>query len=46
VTSLARVWQQQGEQDEAHKTLSNIYPWFTEEFDTPDLQEAKVFFKQ
>ncbi len=42
VTSLARLWQQQGKQTEAHNLLSEIYNWFTEGFDTKDLQEAKA----
>ncbi len=41
-TSLARLWQQQGKQHEAHKLLSEVYNWFTEGFDTKDLQEAKA----
>jgi predicted ATPase len=41
-TSLARLWQQQGKRTEAHKLLSEIYNWFTEGFDTKDLQEAKA----
>ncbi|MGH9426939.1 MAG: hypothetical protein ACRD2L_11640, partial [Terriglobia bacterium] len=41
-TSLARLWQQQGKKAEAHKLLSEIYNWFTEGFDTKDLQEAKA----
>ncbi len=41
-TSLARLWQQQGKQKEAHQMLSEIYGWFTEGFDTKDLQEAKA----
>jgi adenylate cyclase len=41
-TSLARLWQQQGNRTEAHKLLSEVYNWFTEGFDTTDLQEAKV----
>jgi predicted ATPase len=41
-TSLARLWQQQGKQQEAHEMLAEIYGWFTEGFDTKDLQEAKV----
>ncbi len=41
-TSLARLWQQQGKKTEAHKLLSDVYNWFTEGFDTTDLQEAKV----
>jgi class 3 adenylate cyclase/predicted ATPase len=40
--SLARLWQQQGKQKEAHQMLAEIYGWFTEGFDTKDLQEAKV----
>ena len=40
--SLARLWQQQGKTDEAHQMLSEIYGWFTEGFDTKDLQEAKA----
>jgi predicted ATPase len=41
-TSLARLWQRQGKQKEAHDMLSEIYGWFTEGFDTKDLQEAKA----
>jgi predicted ATPase len=41
-TSLACLWQQQGKQHEAHQMLSEIYGWFTEGFDTKDLQEAKA----
>jgi DNA-binding winged helix-turn-helix (wHTH) protein/predicted ATPase len=41
-TSLARLWQQQGKRKEAHKMLAEIYGWFTEGFDTKDLQEAKA----
>jgi len=40
-TSLARLWQQQGKQTEAHELLSGIYNWFTEGFDTKDLKDAK-----
>ena len=39
--SLARLWQQQDKQNEAHQLLSKVYNWFTEGFDTKDLQEAK-----
>ena len=41
VMSLSRRWQSQGKKKEAHKLLSEIYNWFTEGFDTKDLQEAK-----
>jgi predicted ATPase len=40
--SLARLWQQQGKRQEAHALLTPIYTWFTEGFDTPDLQEARA----
>lgn len=40
--SLARLWRQQGKQHEAHDMLTEIYNWFTEGFDTKDLQEAKA----
>jgi hypothetical protein len=36
------LWQQQGKQKEVHEMLSEIYDWFTEGFDTKDLQEAKA----
>jgi predicted ATPase len=42
VMSLARLWQQQGKREEARKILAEIYNWFTEGFDTKDLQEAKA----
>jgi predicted ATPase len=41
-TSLARLWQQQGKRQEAHDLLAPVYQWFTEGFDTADLQEAKA----
>ncbi|MBI3800895.1 MAG: AAA family ATPase, partial [Deltaproteobacteria bacterium] len=40
--SLSRLWQQQGKQEEARQLLVEIYDWFTEGFDTADLQEAKA----
>ena len=40
--SLARLWQRQGKCAEAHALLAPIYSWFTEGFDTADLQEAKA----
>jgi predicted ATPase len=43
--SLSRLWQQQGKQAEAHVLLAPIYGWFTEGFDTKDLQEAKVLLE-
>ena len=46
VMSLARLWQQQGKQKEAHEMLAEIYSWFTEGFDTKDLQDAKVLLNE
>ena len=42
VMSLSRLWQQQGNKEEARHVLAEIYGWFTEEFDTADLQEARA----
>ena len=42
VMSLSRLWQQQGKHHDAHQLLAEIYNWFTEGFDTKDLQEAKA----
>jgi predicted ATPase len=44
--SLGRLWQQQGKQQEAYDLLAPIYHWFTEGFDTGDLQEAKVLLEE
>jgi predicted ATPase len=44
--SLARLWQQQGKQAKARELLAPIYGWFTEGFDTADLQEAKVLLEE
>jgi predicted ATPase len=41
-TSLSRLWQQQGKCAAARELLAPIYDWFTEGFDTADLQEAKA----
>jgi len=43
--SLSRLWQQQDQQALAHQMLQEIYGWFTEGFDTPDLQEAKALLE-
>jgi len=44
-TSLARLWQRQGKTTEAHNLLSEVYDWFSEGFDTKDLQEAKALLE-
>jgi predicted ATPase len=43
--SLSRLWQQQGKQAEARALLAPVYGWFTEGFDTADLQEAKALLE-
>jgi TOMM system kinase/cyclase fusion protein len=40
--SLARLWQRQGKRAAARQLLAEIYAWFTEGFDTADLQEARA----
>jgi predicted ATPase/class 3 adenylate cyclase len=45
-TSLARLWQQQGKRQEANDLLAPIYGWFTEGFDTADLQEARALLDE
>ena len=45
-TSLARLWQQQSKRAEARELLAPIYHWFTEGFDTADLQDAKVLLEE
>ena len=44
-TSLGRLWQQQGKRVEARELLAPVYGWFTEGFDTLDLQEAKALLE-
>jgi adenylate cyclase len=43
---LARLWQKQGKREEARQMLAEIYGWFTEGFDTADLQEAKALLDE
>ena len=43
--SLARLWDRQGKRGEARELLAEIYNWFTEGFDTADLQEAKALLE-
>jgi predicted ATPase len=44
--SLSRLWQQQGKRDTARELLAPIYSWFTEGFDTADLQDAKALLEE
>ena len=38
--SMARLWRDQGKRDEARDLLAPVYGWFSEGFDTLDLQDA------
>jgi predicted ATPase len=42
VTSMARLWRDQGKVQQARELLAPVYGWFTEGFDTRDLKEAKA----
>jgi predicted ATPase len=44
--SLARLWQQRDQRQAAYDLLAPLYGWFTEGFDTADLQEAKVLLEE
>jgi DNA-binding winged helix-turn-helix (wHTH) protein/predicted ATPase len=41
-TSLARLWHQQGNSTAAYDLLAPVYAWFTEGFDTADLEDARA----
>ncbi len=45
-TSLARLWQSQDKRQEAYDLLAPVHDWFTEGFDTADLQEAKALLTE
>jgi predicted ATPase len=44
--SLARLWQSQDKRQDAHDLLAPVYSWFTEGFDTADLQEAQALLEE
>ena len=46
VMSVSRLWQSRGKKAEAQQLLAEIYGWFTEGFDTKDLQEAKALLAE
>jgi predicted ATPase len=46
VMSLCRLWQGQGKREEGRQMLAEVYGWFTEGFDTPDLKEAKALLEE
>jgi class 3 adenylate cyclase/predicted ATPase len=45
-TSLARLWRDQGQPQQARELLAPVYGWFTEGFDTRDLMEAKALLEE
>jgi predicted ATPase len=44
--SLGRLWQWQGKKEQARHMLAEVYGWFSEGFDTDDLQKAQALLKQ
>jgi hypothetical protein len=40
------LWQKQGKREEARRMLAEVYAWFTEGFDTPDLKEAMALLEE
>ena len=44
--SLVELWRQQGKRADAHNMLSDVYNWFTEGFDTKDLQGVKALIEE
>jgi predicted ATPase len=44
--NLGRLWKRQGKYQEAQNLLAPVYHWFTEGFDTADLQEAKALLDE
>jgi predicted ATPase len=44
--SMARLWRDQGKQDQAREILAPVYGWFTEGFDTLDLKQAKAILDE
>jgi predicted ATPase len=44
--SLSRLWQRQGKRAAAHALLADVYQWFTEGFETPDLKAARTLLEE
>jgi len=42
----ARLLDEQGHHDEARAMLADIYNWFTEGFDLPDLKDSKTLLDE
>jgi predicted ATPase len=43
--SLSRLWQRQGQTEQAHRLLAETYGWFPEGLQTVDLQEARALLE-
>ena len=43
---MSRLWVRQGNRREAHALLAEVYAWFTEGFDTPDLKQAQALLEE
>ena len=44
--SLCRLTARQGREEESRQMLADVYGWFTEGFDTPDLIDAKILLQE
>jgi hypothetical protein len=44
--SLSRLMEKQGQREEARQLLADVYGWFSEGFDTPDLKDAKAVLQE
>ena len=44
--SLGRLWRDEGRRADAHRLVAEVYGWFTEGFDTPDLGEASSLLEE
>jgi predicted ATPase len=44
--SMARLWHDQGKPQQAREVLAPVYGWFTEGFETLDLNEAKALLNE
>jgi hypothetical protein len=45
-TSLARLCRDQGKPAEARELMAPVYSWFTEDFDTADLKDARALLDE
>jgi hypothetical protein len=43
---MAQLWRNQGKRQQAHDLVAPVYGWYTEGFDTLDLNEPKALLEQ